>query len=583
MQEFQHNTAIVIGINDYTQGIPPLRTAVNDARRLAQILAEEHGFEAQLVTDGDAAGERLRKLLQEDLPHTVGADDRVLFYFAGHGIALDGEDGPEGYIIPQDAELGKRESFLSMQELNEALATLPCRHFLTILDCCFAGAFRWSSTRALSDMPEVIHQERYDRFIRDPAWQVITSASYDQKALDLLSSQMFGERSGAQQHSPFALALFEALRGAGDVVPAGGGDGVITATELYLYLRDAVEIASEAQGKRQTPGLWPLKKHDKGEYIFLAPGHELNLPPAPELKRDNNPYRGLESFEKEHVSLFFGRQAQIEKLAAKVKTHPLTVVLGASGAGKSSLVKAGLVPYLEQSAQEDWTILSATSSSGTTRFMRPGESPIREFQQLLHTNGLIADDAESRKRLWTQPTALADVIYTWSEDHADHHLLLIIDQFEEVITLCQRDTEREQFLKLLVRAIQAHPDRLRLVVTLRSDFEPQFSSSALTPFWKQARFVVPPMSQDELRDAIEGPASERVLYFEPHSLVDQIINEVVQTPGALPLLSFTLSELYIQIPGTRRRQPGFKHTGLSEFGRRVRFTASPGYRDISAF
>ena len=64
---------------------------------------------------------------------------------------------------------------------------------------------------------------------------------------------------------------------------------MITATELYLYLRECVEVGAEADGHCQTPGLWPLKKHDKGEYIHLVPGHALNLPPAPELDEANNP------------------------------------------------------------------------------------------------------------------------------------------------------------------------------------------------------------------------------------------------------------------------------------------------------
>ncbi|MCI5126866.1 MAG: hypothetical protein D3925_20895 [Candidatus Electrothrix sp. AR5] len=222
---------------------------------------------------------------------------------------------------------------------------------LAILDCCFAGAFRWSSKRDFQPLPPIIYKERYDRFIRDAAWQVITSASYDQKALDILSGNMRGEYSATQQgqqHSPFALALFEALHGAADSTPKDG-DGVITATELYLYLRDGVEMPAEKLADhRQTPGLWPLNKHEHGEFIFLVLGHELNLPPAPDLTEQNNPYKGLSSYEKDDCELFFGRTALIKDLKEQIKKQPLTVVLGASGTGKSSLVKAGLLPALEK-------------------------------------------------------------------------------------------------------------------------------------------------------------------------------------------------------------------------------------------
>jgi hypothetical protein len=161
-------------------------------------------------------------------------------------------------------------------------------------------------------------------------------------------------------HSPFAQAFLQALDGAGDLVPKGVGDGIITATELYMYLRDAVEVRADKQANHaQTPGLWPLRKHGKGEYIFLVPNHALNLPPAPNLTAENNPYRGLQAYERHHAKLFFGRDQQIAQLAAVLATHPLTVVLGASGTGKSSLVKAGLVPYLQLETSVDH---SASSS-----------------------------------------------------------------------------------------------------------------------------------------------------------------------------------------------------------------------------
>jgi hypothetical protein len=259
--DFAHNRAYVIGINAYSHGIPPLRTAVADAEKLGQILESSHGYEVRLYPrDANPTLENLRELLGTTISQEVNENDRVLFYFAGHGIALDGDDGPEGYLVPEDASREDRNSFLSMTELNDALAKLPCRHLLLVLDCCFAGAFRWSSTRDLSSLPNVIHRERYERYIQDPAWQVLTSAAHDQKALDVLSGSTIGERIETADHSPFASALFRALEGEADLIPRGkdgqpGGDGVITATELYMYLRECVETATEEHSTRQTPGL----------------------------------------------------------------------------------------------------------------------------------------------------------------------------------------------------------------------------------------------------------------------------------------------------------------------------------------
>ena len=368
---FDCNLAVVIGIDNYGNGVPSLSTPANDARELARVLRDEHGYEQvwefidPICTDENcqptATREKLEEFLEKTLPKEVEKNHRLLFYFAGHGIALNGDDGPQGYLIPQDAKLGDATTYLPMPKIERALTELSCRHCLIILDCCFAGAFRWSSTRKLVPIPEVIHKERFERFIHDPAWQVITSASYDQFAWDTLElKDDRGTDPNRKQHSPFAAALIEALSGSADGYPPAknnkpAGDGVITATELYLYLRGYVEDVTE-NSIRQTPALWSLKKHDKGEYIFLAPGHELNLPDAPSLDEvlkdeTKNPYRGLQSYEKEHSQLFFGRTKLIEKLCDAVCDLPLTVVLGASGSGKSSLVKAGLVPHLEQPKQ----------------------------------------------------------------------------------------------------------------------------------------------------------------------------------------------------------------------------------------
>jgi WD40 repeat protein len=500
------NLAFIIGINSYHSGIDPLNTAVNDAKKLVEILREKHNYQVWVCLDTVATLANLRNLLEKTLPQQVTSDDRLLFYFAGHGVAVPSDDGPGGYLIPQDAKFGDYKSYLPMTELQESLSKLNCRHFLGILDCCFAGAFRWSSTRDLLVNTDIVYQERYDRFIIDPAWQVISSAASDQKAVDTfsLSSQ---ERGQIGDNSPFATVLIEALCGAADAYyPDESGkliqDGVITAHELSQYLRDRVETITAKYRVRQTPQLWCLQKHDKGEYIFHNPEHEINLPKAPKLSADNNPYQGLQSFEENHQDLFFGRTALKKKLEDFVIANPLTVVLGASGSGKSSLVKAGLIPVLRNLG---WTILPP---------IRPGKSPLSLISQV----DLTPDNQNK---------------------------FLLIDQSEELITLCQDDAERQEFLQAVASGIAINP-KLRVVLTLRSDFEPQLRNSVLQDLWKSARFIVPGMTREELREAIEKPAQERVMYFQPHNLVDKLIDEVANMPGTLPLLSFTLSELYLK-------------------------------------
>ena len=272
---FQRSIAIIIGIDAYDHGIPTLRTAVNDARRLADVLARQHGYEVTTLVDGGATRARLVELLTHELPTRITADDRVILYFAGHGVAIDGHDGPNGYLLPVDAHRGDESTYLTMPLVHDALLALPCRHLLVVLDSCFSGAFRWGTTRDVPAVPEVVHRERYERFVRDPAWQVITSAAQDQTALDQLVTGTLGGRDGDGDHSPFAVALFEGLGGLGDIMPPNGGDGLITATELYVYIEDRLQLATIEARRRQTPRLWPLAKHEKGEFVFTVPGRDL--------------------------------------------------------------------------------------------------------------------------------------------------------------------------------------------------------------------------------------------------------------------------------------------------------------------
>ncbi len=300
---------------------------------------------------------------------------------------------------------------------------------------------------------------------------------------------MRGRDAGQAEHSPFAAAFLRGLKGEADVVRRVGtgppvGDGVITATELYFFLRDGVEVGADGVGHRQTPGLWPLKRHDKGEFIHLVPGHELNLPPAPELDEASNPYRGLESYDEKHAPLFFGRSKFVAALAERVRTQSLMIVLGASGTGKSSVVKAGLLPLLRSCEPDAWQILPP---------LRPGKSPLAALAASTFPGESGDPDAIAGRldAARSDPEALASRVAAWaaatpSEASQPAQLVIVVDQFEELLTLCWDAAERERFLVQIDRALAACPDRLRVVLTLRSDFEPQFAHSPLQDEWLAA-------------------------------------------------------------------------------------------------
>lgn len=556
MYELKRSLAVVIGIDKYINGILPLQNAVNDAKQLANLLKKKYQYEVLLLLDSDATRSRLNDLLTafkqrillfpDGKEVKVESDDRLLFYFAGHGEApdlLDASEGPAGYLIPQDGQQSDRNTWLPMLRLHNDLIELPCRHLLIVLDCCNAGTFRWATRKREARRSEQLYQERYDRYTSGYAMQVITSAAHDEKAAD--SSARFGQFDREiLGHSPFAELLFQGLNGDADITK----DGVITATELYIYLDGELP----KKNPKQTPGLCDFGRHDKGQYIFPLPNfNRALLPTTPILTEKTNPYKGLESFEVGDSNNFFGRKALTENLVSFVEEHTLTIVVGASGLGKSSLVKAGLIPNFKN--QNTCCILPPVRLEKSPFYAlndaleRAGFPVLQMACQL--NNGYLSENVNNiqwYKQFWEN---LSKNFNVWIENHPDCKLLLVIDQFEELFTGNSDEQEQEMFLKGLAKAVEEFPNSLRVVVTLRDDFEYRFSNTALAPFWEVAKFDLlskTTITREELREIIIEPALAKAIDFEPLSLVDKLIDEVIQMPGGLPLLSFTLSELYFK-------------------------------------
>ncbi len=519
--------ALVVGINEYSDGIRSLTCAVDDANAVGDMLETQHGFQVTRLIDGDATAHAIETHLKDVLPARLAEDGKtaVLVYFAGHGEARgDGTAGPQGYLLPYGSRSGDDTTLLSMTRFKAALDALECPHLLVVLDCCFAGAFRWSSTRATTRRTRPLFQSQFMRYLRHGAWQVLTSASHDELAADLApGSHDHHTADGQGKHSPFAKALMDGLSGEADSSRGSQQmDGVITATELHQYIFEMLK--SPDAEIEQTPGIWPLKNDNKGEFVFRNPSTDKEPEPDPPLTDESNPWRGLKTYDADDHDLFFGRQRVVAELLERVHApqSSLLAVVGASGTGKSSVVKAGLIPRLHKPADDadeptaPWTVINCE---------RLGANPSEQLRKAL-----------------TQLRAAAP----------DHSRLLFIDQFEELYTRCDSDELRRQF-ETELRQVIDNEANTTVLLTLRSDFARRAAAcAALKDIWGASQYLVPALTVEEFRDCIVGPAQVNAIYFEPDDLVDDLLDEVMSMPGALPMLSFALAEMYRE--SQRRRQ-----------------------------
>lgn len=533
--DFERGLAIVIGINAYTQGIPPLLNAVRDAQAVADRL-EGQGFEVLRLLDEAATLASLSELLTRHLPSLQPPPDRLLIYFAGHGLAhTDDQHRISGFLLSADARREDPSSYWPMASLRQALGALSCRHLLLMLDCCFAGAFPHSVSRDVRapDTPAPLFLERFRHFSSRRSFQLLLSTAHDELASDRLLSKPSQESLGDGRHSPFALALLEALQFPS---PADTNqDGLLTASELSTFLRDRLIDLLPPHGQ-QTPTLWPLDWHDSGEFLFLLSESFPSLPLAAPLSRRSNPYLGLRPFSSAHRHLFFGRERLVDALIEHLRTHPLLLLCGPSGIGKSSIVHAALLPRLND--DPSWRVPPS---------LRPGTQPLAALSAWL-ASLRPGSPSPSARSLLAQPHAAAECVRAFLSQDGDRSLLLVIDPLEELVTTCPDGAQRQAFLQAVSGLLQlAHP-QLRLLWLLRADFEPHFltllpPSGLTSEQWHANRRPLPPMNRDELRRCIEKPAEACVLFFEP-GLIEHLLDDVEQMPGALPLLSVALSQLF---------------------------------------
>jgi energy-coupling factor transporter ATP-binding protein EcfA2 len=243
----------------------------------------------------------------------------------------------------------------------------------------------------------------------------------------------------------------------------------------------------------------------------------------------NSPYKSLNNFEPEDKDLFFGRDQFLTELVNELEHTNLILLLGASGSGKSSVVRAGLIPWLMNEYKPNFFNLT----------FKPGKNPFESlyvslFPKYGQEKANIAREAKA--------DTLTQVIRL--KEETDSYWFIFIDQFEELFTNNSQPEKSKQFIESLVQLNKASQPNVKILATMRADFFYKLGDyselvKAINKHWP----MIAKMQKNELRMAIEQPAAHHGVVFED-DLVEQILEDIKGQSGYLPLLQYTLNLLW---------------------------------------
>ena len=519
--------ALIVGINNYQyEGLKYLPSPAEDAEAIASIL-EQHGqFNTirrlpEAIKNLDSTtkspyisqkGEVSLKQLKDSLvklfkPETNQIPDTALFYFSGHGIRKT-SGITEGFLCTSDVHPDREFNGLSLKWLRELLQENPIKKQIIWLDCCHSGEFLDFSEAN----PQEVGKGRDRCFIA-------ASREFEEALLDINS-----------KYSVLTKLILEGLE------PDQYNKKSITTLSLSNYINEQIK---QIKGNLQHPIFTDL-----GEPIPLTYGQKIAAEnPETTETSDICPYKGLRYFELEDHHWFFGRETLTKTLLGKISQKNFLAVLGASGSGKSSVIRAGVLYQLKQGltlqGSADWEIKIMVPGNQpmftiAQQFLEPDLSRIQRSHQLETAESLLEKGSDGLKRLIETTDA--------------PKVLLIIDQFEEIFAPDTDKAERERFIDCLLGAVEKCNGKLKVMIAMRADFFGKCveeTYSGLSQQIEENLVSVTPMKEKELLRAITKPAKLVNLPIEP-LLIKEILKDIENSPGSLPLLQDALRELWKQ-------------------------------------
>ncbi len=379
--------------------------------------------------------------------------------------------------------------------------------------------------------------------------------------LPYMSPEQWGAAGGVVDHQTdlwaVGIILFEMVAGHHPLAPRAGWDLMVTGVlqEPMPSVRGACpnlpdELADVIDRCLQKPKQqrFATARELLDALEPLLPGRYVRR-----LRSDESPYAGLRSFQEADAHRFFGRSRDVAAAVARLRDVPLLGIVGPSGVGKSSFVRAGLVPALKTSG-EQWSRLS----------LRPGRSPMAALAGALAplatgrsetgavpaptgvvtATGDPGQQQQILERLHAEPGYFGTVLRARARARGQH-ILVFVDQFEELYTQVADQRERLAFTACLAGVCDDVTTPLRLVLSLRSDFLDHVAEApALMAELTQGLFFLTPPDRDGLRDALIQPAEMAGFQFETPQMIESMLDHLEHTPGALPLLQFAASQLW---------------------------------------